>query len=465
MSESYAELRLNYICYGCIKEHYLKNEVFTKGEDKLCYYCNSKRKAFLISDIACRINVVFNDYFRQTNESKSGLECDGIPIIKAIANTAGLTDAAAQDMQTILAADHLRFWTPAMGGEAPYSSNSYYREQGPNDQMWQDKWKEFELNLKEESRFFSSFAAEYLADVFKEIGTMSDADENPLIVDAGPGTKFPVFYRARAFQSDESLKIGLRDPEKELGPPPARLSIAGRMNAQGISVFYGASEPRTAIAEVRPPVGSQVVVARFKIAVPLRLLNLAALGCIKEEGSVFDPEFGNRLDHAMFLRSLKDHMTKPVMPSDQVLDYLPTQAIADFLANLKKPVIDGILFPSVQDAGDVQNVVLFYKAALVETLEQSEQMEAYERSGQSWEEFCFRRTGEEMRGQLLETSPPDDDAADWLLDVGPWSPSDLRAPTLRLDRDSIEVYRVRGVDIHTDDNVSTRFRDIVADHV
>lgn len=393
--------------------------------------------------------MVFNDCFRQTNELKSGSECDGIPIIQAIANTAGLSDAAARDIQTILAAHNLCFYTPTLGGEAPYSSNSYYEEKGPNDQMWQDKWKEFELNLKEESRFFSRFAADHLADVFKEVETMSDADRDPLIVDAGPGTKFSVFYRARTFQSDESLKIALRDPDKELGPPPARLSIAGRMNAQGIAAFYGASKPGTAIAEVRPPVGSQVVVARFKIIRPLRLLDLVALGCIKEEGSIFDPEFLNRLDHAMFLRSLKEQMTKPVMLKDQVFDYLPTQAIADFLANLEKPVIDGILFPSVQDAGDVQNVVLFHKAALVEPLKLSEEIEACERSGQSWEETWLKRCCEEMRRQSSETWPPDVDDADWLRTMGPCSPSDIRIPTLRLDPDSIKVHRVLSVNIHT----------------
>lgn len=37
------------------------------------------------------------------------------------------------------------------------------------------------------------------------------------------------------------------------------------MNARGVSVFYGANDPTAAIAEVRPPVGSQVAVAQFEI--------------------------------------------------------------------------------------------------------------------------------------------------------------------------------------------------------
>jgi len=49
------------------------------------------------------------------------------------------------------------------------------------------------------------------------------------------------------------------------------------MNARGVSVFYGAIDPRVALAEVRPPVGSRVAVARFEIIRPLRLLDLNAL--------------------------------------------------------------------------------------------------------------------------------------------------------------------------------------------
>ncbi|MCB2401972.1 RES family NAD+ phosphorylase [Rhizobium ruizarguesonis] len=51
--------------------------------------------------------------------------------------------------------------------------------------------------------------------------------------------------------------------------------------------------------------------------------------------------------------------SRPVMPDDQEFDYLPTQAVADFLATETVTPLDGIIFPSVQVAGGKQNVVLF----------------------------------------------------------------------------------------------------------
>jgi len=36
------------------------------------------------------------------------------------------------------------------------------------------------------------------------------------------------------------------------------------MNAGGIAVFYAATAPKVALAEVRPPVGSKVLIGRFE---------------------------------------------------------------------------------------------------------------------------------------------------------------------------------------------------------
>src|SRR5260221_11974731 len=104
------------------------------------------------------------------------------------------------------------------------------------------------------------------------------------------------------------------------------------MSARGISVFYGATNASVALAEVRPPVGSKVVVARFIITRPLRLLDLTALDDVRDGGSIFDPSLKGRLERAAFLRSLGQCMTRPVMPDDEAFDYVTTQAITNYLA-------------------------------------------------------------------------------------------------------------------------------------
>lgn len=56
------------------------------------------------------------------------------------------------------------------------------------------------------------------------------------------------------------------------------------------------------------------------------------------------------------------------MPDDELFEYLATQAVAGFLATEASVPIDGIIFPSVQAAGDALNVVRFHKAAHIEAL-------------------------------------------------------------------------------------------------
>jgi RES domain len=141
------------------------------------------------------------------------------------------------------------------------------------------------------------------------------------------------------------------------------------MNARGISVFYSANDQKTAIAEVRPPVGSQVAVAPFEIIRKLRLLDLTALRDVRVTGSIFDLGLARRMERAAFLRSLSRRITRPVMPDDEPFECLATQAVADFLATESLVPMDGIIFPSVQAAGDVLNVVLFHKAARVEVMD------------------------------------------------------------------------------------------------
>jgi hypothetical protein len=173
---------------------------------------------------------------------------------------------------------------------------------------------------------------------------------------------------ARVFQSDEPLKKALCRPDQELGSPPPRVAAAGRMNARGISVFYGATTRDVALAEVRPPVGSYVALATFRITRSLRVLDLSALENVVDGGSIFDSTLRQRLERVAFLQSLGRKLTRPVMPDDQEFDYLATQAVADFLATENEPTLDGILFKSTQsEEGD--NIVLFHKASRVKSMD------------------------------------------------------------------------------------------------
>ncbi len=459
------ELKAKRLCHQCIGEEYLKIEVRRKGKRRQCSYCDRNVQSFTIEDIADRVETAFEQHFRRTSdqptswqqsllsdrESDYEWEREGELVMWAIANVAEIPDQAAQDIQTVLGDKYSDFEFAAMGEETEFCSESYYEEKGSSDHVWQEEWSNFERSLKTEARFFSRSAAAHLTSIFNEIDKMRTIDGRPLVIDAGPQTALTAVFRARVFQSDEKLKEALCRPDHHLGSPPAVLAVAGRMNARGISVFYGATDPSVAVAEVRPPVGSQVAVARFGIVRPLRLLDLTALSAVvTEDGSVFDPGWAAKLERATFLRSLSQRITKPVMPDDEAFEYLPTQAIADFLATENEPVLDGVLFPSVQVAGVGLNVVLFHKAALVEAMEIPAGMEIDASTGSTSED------GWEVDYSVYEQLPPNESTKEkdeegqcglitFLDDAWCADDADSRDPALRIDLESIKVHVVRSV--------------------
>ncbi|WCM23667.1 RES family NAD+ phosphorylase [Paraburkholderia bryophila] len=200
-------------------------------------------------------------------------------------------------------------------------------------------------------------------------------------------------------------------------------------------MFYGATEKGIAIAEVRPPVGSHVVVADFEVVRELRLLDLQRLGSvgIRPGSSRFDP---TTLDHASrcgFLASLVQQLNMPVMPEAQDYGYFPTQVIADFLATHPKLELDGIIFTSTQiptESG--RNVILFPKASAVENAAESSSFEATVHLWESDEDG--------MRFEPTICTParaPEGSSKAQLLRE--------TTPALRLNRDTIEIHRVDAV--------------------
>ena len=437
------KLKGNALCAECVDEAFLKNEIATKGKRRKCSYCHSIGKSYSIDAVSGEVERAFEDHFVRTSsepddfqsallrdsESTYEWEREGQESIYAIMDAANIPEAAARDIQEVLEDKHADFDSAAMGDETEFDSEAHYVENSTSDAEWQAEWRSFERSLKSQARFFNQTGAQHLSSIFKDIETMETRQKRRAVVDAGPGTPITGFFRARVFHTPAKVEAALIRPDESIGPPPSAVARAGRMNAHGISVFYGADDPGVALAEVRPPVGSWAVIARFEIIRPLRLLDLAALVDITTEGSVFDPLFKHRLARAKFLRSLTQRITIPVMPDDEPFEYLITQAIADFLATDSSSSIDGILFPSVQAAGSARNVVIFHKSSRVQQIELPPGTKVTARAGYGTED------GWEFDFAVMEEVPLPDAA---------WLPHTARAALTGLRHRGYDVQLERG---------------------
>ena len=166
-------------------------------------------------------------------------------------------------------------------------------------------------------------------------------------------------YRARPFEdSKKSLTEVMSNPAKELGPAPSQLSGSGRMNAQGVSLFYAALTQETAAAEaLRHSPYDEVILGKFTATRNLSVLDLTA------EPASFSPFHERASDLyrvSEFLRELKNELLKPVpLDGREAIRYAPTQLVTEFLRWASPVRLDGIIFPSRADHTG-KNIILFF---------------------------------------------------------------------------------------------------------
>lgn len=457
------DLKEKHICYDCIGESFLKAEIEREGLVATCSYCkNDELECYSLLKLADRIDTAFEQHYdRQSENSPDDWSLyqlkylgenyipDGEPIIDAITDAIEASEEIASDIQQLLENKHYSRSSAEIGETTEYNYESYYDTKDPDDIEWQEQWKAFEHGLKTRARFFNKEGAAHLSSIFHDIEHLNTHDKKPVVRIIGPGTDLDHLFRARAFQSDAKLKTALEDPGKELGPPPPAYAKAGRMNANGISVFYGATKPKTALSEIRPPVGSNVIIAKFELTRPLKMLDLSALTYTTVKGSIFNETYAALLSKTTFLRKLSQKMTKVVMPDDENFEYLPTQVIADFLGSVLE--FDGIVFPSAQ-SGDGLNVVLFNHASRVKTIEYPKGTKV-RASLTDWYddiELPDYSVTALLPEKTEPASTPRDDLYKEFLDPS-WKPEDPdpRVVSMSIDLKSITVENITSVEIHS----------------
>lgn len=458
------------VCHDCISDSFLADEVKEKGSRGLCGYCGKRRKALTLEKLAKRIDEVLEEHFRLSfNETPWGRS--GYPVVDLIADMAGLDEEIANDVTAFLSKPH-EYEAMTDGAENPYDSDAHYEELRPDEWGFLDTWEAFCSEIRSRARFFSTYAEDALRRLFGDLSTLKTIDDQPVIRKIAPDNKDRFIWRARTAQSTRELKAILGAPVSEIGPPTSRLAKGGRMNAPGIPVFYGALDEDTCVAEARAPVGSHVVVAKFEVLRPLRLLDFDSLTKIYVKGSHFDPDYSVRLGRASFLERLVREISRPIMPGDEAFEYLVTQAVAEYLAHKVKPQLDGIIFRSSQTDGTGRNVVLFNHACGVKPYDlPKEAVLTFSGLLKGTKLTFFSHPGDEddadyaVRDIIVSETVPLDtsdkmspvktpESFSDILDISPfmpkWDEEDIelpayRDPALRLDVESVVVLDIKGV--------------------
>ncbi len=133
-------------------------------------------------------------------------------------------------------------------------------------------------------------------------------------------------------------------------PMPDR-AHEGRANSKGIPCLYLATDRDTALAEVRPWVGSLVSVAEFRLKRSVRIVN-----CTSDDKRLqfYLKELLPQERERVVWLDIDRAFSQPVNPSDDVADYVSTQVLAELF---KVNGLDGIGYRS--SVGKGHNIAIF----------------------------------------------------------------------------------------------------------
>jgi len=212
---------------------------------------------------------------------------------------------------------------------------------------WRDFWK-FEQATKYKTRYVHSPEVEVFLDTVlqtteKRVEILA---QEQILWRAQLGCGWEPIYEGGEYIDDNPVPHS----PKRMKPLIGRAS-EGRANPKGIPYLYLSTNRDTALAEVRPWIGSFISIGQFKTLQELRLVN-----CTTDQQGFFwyfkEPSAEER--EKSVWADIDQAFARPVNPSDDIADYVPTQIIAELF---KANKFDGITYRS--SLGDGHNITLF----------------------------------------------------------------------------------------------------------
>ena len=384
----------NVCCVECFAEPEIEQFIEVQGQIGDCDYCGSSDVA--VGDVAEVGRFVLEGFHRCYEDAVRSVGYDegdyGLP-------TSTIEEILSEYLAIFDLDDPTELLTNLVepDGTAYVRRDPYGPRSGDPDEI--HDWDKFSSLVKGQRRFtaflklpdqsaWTKHPSDVLGSVVRIVGRQT--------YDLVPGQKL---YRARIHSGDGVFC------HKDLTSAPPEKALNNRMSPAGISFFYGSDEAHTCLAEVRPSVVDTVVVGEFKVLKELRMLDLftevgVAISIFSELYSFLDEEY-----YKPFLRHFIREISRPVHPSEEQTEYVPTQVFTEFLKaytrlrNQMDPYrYDGFSFRSSL-VTEGANVVLFRGSDISLT-------EGYEDTDEPWLKYngstSYRITSVDLQAERIK---------------------------------------------------------------
>ena len=375
VKELYAEMLENgyeslprgekFVCPHHFNDPYLSAYVAQHTESGTCSYCGRQGSVADMSDVVEHIGFVVKMYFNNLDEECLPLAStyfddkdEVVPGIKRV----GCYAAPAE------ADDYLS--TPdLLDALNAYTDNDSLNDDIDNvfiDQAWIKKeafepwrsermtwlWNHFSAMVKTTRRYtFWSIPSSddgcsgLLTDILHDLGRALVTTD--LIKEIPVGTSL---FRVRSLSEIRS-SYGFND----ITSAPDGIGGQCRMSPAGVSMFYGAYDKETALAEcLKCSDYVAHLVGEFRTKVPLHVVDLTSLPC-------YVSIWMNNWESVLFLKSFHSSITRPIGDDKENIDYVPSQVFTEYLRWMFRDKdgasIDGVIYQSCKM--DSKNIVLF----------------------------------------------------------------------------------------------------------
>ncbi len=300
-----------FCCPNCFNDQFLKDQIkiLSKVHNN-CSFCDSE-------NVPCINPYKLNEYFSS--------------IIYLYAET---EDSEGRNIEQLLEEDWLLFGNLSNSKRSDllcvildddsFHSNKFKRIIS-SDLEQIKRWDDFRNELKHENRYFpqKSPLMDHLKNLFEYLIYKIKKDTD--------------IYRARINSDTEIFHL------EEMGKPPNKKVGNGRANPVGISYFYAASDEETAIAEIRPYIGNSVTVAKFKITEQAIMVDLRNPRETISPFMIDEDDLLNLYKDIGYLNRLGDELSKPIIPKEANLEYLPSQYLCEMIKLFN---YDGVIYKS-----------------------------------------------------------------------------------------------------------------------
>ena len=132
-----------------------------------------------------------------------------------------------------------------------------------------------------------------------------------------------------------------------MGAPPKGNRSAGRINPEGIGVLYLSSDDKTVLNEIRANTFDYVTIGKFKSLKDIKVVNLS--GISETSPFLYQGELEKYAANRKVFQEIAIEIAKPLRRSDSLIEYLPTQYIAEFIKSqgYNVAIFDETLFECV----------------------------------------------------------------------------------------------------------------------